>query len=58
MESNSNSRSGWLTAGGVLSIVGGAFEVIGGGMAAAVVVSAFIGSSVPPFPGMPSVRGV
>ena len=58
MESSGSHRSGWLTAGGVLSIVGGAFEVIGAGMAAAVVVSAFIGSSVAPFHCMPSIRGV
>ena len=30
MESNSNSKSGLLTAGGVLSIVAGVLEVIGG----------------------------
>jgi hypothetical protein len=30
MESTGNSKSGLLTAGGVLSIVAGAFEVIGG----------------------------
>jgi hypothetical protein len=30
MESNSNSKSGLLTAGGILSIVAGVLEVIGG----------------------------
>jgi hypothetical protein len=30
MASNGSKRSGLLTAGGILSIVGGAFEVIGG----------------------------
>jgi hypothetical protein len=30
MASNGNKRSGLLTAGGILSIIGGAFEVIGG----------------------------
>lgn len=32
MASNGNDRGGLLTAGGILSIVGGAFEVIGGGI--------------------------
>ena len=30
MAANGNSRGGLLTAGGILSIIGGAFEVIGG----------------------------
>ena len=58
MESSGSRRSGWLTAGGVLSIVGGAFEVVGGGMAAAAVVSAFIWSREHRLPGVPCVRGV
>ena len=37
MASNGNSRSGLLTAGGVLSIVEGAFKVIGGGVMVALV---------------------
>jgi hypothetical protein len=37
MASNADSRGGLLTAGGVLSIIAGAFEVIGGGMLAALV---------------------
>jgi len=32
MESSGSRRSGWLTAGGILSIAGGAFEVVGGGI--------------------------
>jgi len=37
MASNGNSRGGLLTAGGALSIVAGAFEVIGGGIMVALV---------------------
>jgi hypothetical protein len=37
MTSNGNSRGGLLTAGGALSIVAGAFEVIGGGIMVALV---------------------
>jgi len=37
MVSNGNSRGGLLTAGGALSIVAGAFEVIGGGIMVALV---------------------
>jgi len=32
MASNGSERGGLLTAGGILSIIGGAFEVIGGGI--------------------------
>jgi hypothetical protein len=39
MESSGNHRSGLLTAGGILSIIGGTFEVIGGGALVALVVS-------------------
>jgi hypothetical protein len=39
MESNGAGRSGLLTAGGILSIIGGAFELIGGGAIMALVVS-------------------
>jgi hypothetical protein len=53
MESSGSHRSGLLTAGGVLSIVGGAFQVIGGGIGTALVVSAFIGRSLRPFQGVP-----
>jgi hypothetical protein len=44
VESSGSRRSGRLTAGGVLSIVGGAFEVVGGGTGLAVVVKLFIWS--------------
>jgi len=37
MASNGNNRGGLLTAGGILSIVAGAFEVIGGGIMVALV---------------------
>jgi len=39
MESNNSHRSGLLTAGGILSIIGGAFEIVGGGAMVALVVS-------------------
>ena len=58
MASNGSERGGLLTAGGILSIIGGAFEVVGAGMAVAVVVCAFIESGGAPFPDVPSVRGV
>jgi hypothetical protein len=57
MESSGSHRSGLLTAGGVLSIVGGAFEVIGGGIGTALVVSAFIGRCLRPFQGVPFLPG-
>ena len=44
MESSGSHRSGLLTAGGILSIVGGAFEVIGGGIVTAFVMSRIIWS--------------
>jgi hypothetical protein len=39
MESNGSHRSGLLTAGGILSIVGGAFEVVGGGTMVGLVIA-------------------
>jgi hypothetical protein len=39
MESSGGRRSGLLTAGGILSIIGGAFEVIGGGAMVALALS-------------------
>jgi hypothetical protein len=53
MESSGSQRSGLLTAGGVLSIISGAFQVIGGGIASALLIAAFIGSHLRPFQGMP-----
>ncbi len=38
MASNGSDRGGLLTAGGILSIVGGAFEVIGGGIMVVLVI--------------------
>jgi len=53
MESSGSHRSGLLTAGGILSIISGAFQVIGAGIATGLVVAAFIGSRLRPFEGMP-----
>jgi hypothetical protein len=39
MASNASERSGWLTAGGILSIVGGSFEAIGGGILVGLIVA-------------------
>ena len=53
MESSASQRSGLLTAGGVLTVISGAFQVIGGGIASALVIAAFMGSRLRPFQGMP-----
>jgi hypothetical protein len=58
MESSGSHRSGLLTAGGVLSIAGGALEVFGAGMLVAIAVSVFIWSREHPVTGVPSVPGV
>jgi hypothetical protein len=58
VESSGSHRSGLLTAGGVLSIVGGAFEVVGAGMLVAIAVSVLIWSREHPVTGVPSVPGV
>ena len=47
-----------LTAGGVLSIIVGAFELVGAGILVAVAVSTFIWSREHPITGVPSVPGV
>jgi hypothetical protein len=57
MESSGSQRSGLLTAGGVLSIIGGAFQVIGGGIATALLLAALIGSHLRPFEWMPFLPG-
>jgi hypothetical protein len=57
MESSASERSGLLTAGGVLSIISGALQVIGGGIGSALVIAAFIGSNLRPFQGMPFLPG-
>jgi hypothetical protein len=46
MESSGSHRSGLLTAGGILSIVGGSFEVIGGGIIVLIVYTTVL----PPLP--------
>jgi hypothetical protein len=39
MDSNGSHKSGLLTTGGILSIIGGAFEVIGGGIMVGLVIA-------------------
>jgi hypothetical protein len=58
MESSSNHRSGVLTAGGVLSIIAGAIEVIGGLAAVAgLVVGGILFDRIHPFLPMPWMQG-
>jgi hypothetical protein len=57
MESSGSHRSGLLTAGGVLSIISGALQIIGGGIASALVIIALIGSNLRPFQGLPLLPG-
>ena len=45
MESNGNSKSGLLTAGGVLSIIGGVLEVIAGGIVVGIGIHNIIGGT-------------
>jgi len=57
MAANGSNRSGLLTAGGILSIIGGAFEVIGGGIVVALVMSPGLRHMLlPPIP-MPWLPG-
>jgi hypothetical protein len=58
VQSSDSRRSGLLTTGGVLSIIGGTFELVGAGMLVAVAVSTFIWSREHPVTGVPSVPGV
>jgi ABC-type multidrug transport system permease subunit len=53
MESNGNSKSGLLTAGGVLSIIGGALEVIAGGIVVALILSNVVRDTLLPLLPMP-----
>jgi ABC-type multidrug transport system permease subunit len=53
MESNGNSKSGLLTAGGVLSIIGGALEVIAGGIVVALMLSTVVRQELLPLLPMP-----
>jgi hypothetical protein len=56
MESNSNSKSGLLTAGGVLSIIAGVLELIGGGLVVGTGIYTIIGGSLWPSPRIPWVQ--
>ena len=53
MESNGNSKSGLLTAGGVLSIIGGILEPIGGGIVVGIVIHYLIRGPLWPIPHIP-----
>jgi len=53
MESSGSHRSGLLTAGGILSIVGGALEMIFGAVVTALTMSGVIPGVFRPFPPMP-----
>lgn len=53
MASNGSERGGLLTAGGILSIIGGAFEVIGGGTVVALIMSPGLRRMLLPLPPMP-----
>ncbi len=56
MESNGNSKSGLLTAGGVLSIIGGVLEVIAGGIVVGIGIHNIIGGTLWPVPHIPWVE--
>jgi len=64
MESNGNSKSGLLTASGVLGIIGGVLELIGGGIVLGIGIENIIGGpfwfipDIPWFPGREIVAGV
>ena len=53
MESNGNSKRGLLTAGGVLSIIGGVLEAIAGGIVVGIGINNIIGGPWWPMPHMP-----
>jgi hypothetical protein len=53
MEANGNSKSGLLTAGGVLSIIGGILEAIGGGIVVGIGIHYLIRGSLWPIPDIP-----
>ena len=53
MASNGDSKGGLLTAGGILSIVGGALEMIFGAVVTALTMSGVIPGVFRPFPPMP-----
>ena len=53
MEANGNSKSGLLTAGGVLSIIGGILEAIGGGIVVGIVIHYLIRGPLWAIPDIP-----
>ena len=53
MESSGNSKSGLLTAGGVLSIIGGILEAIAGGIVMGIGIHSIIGGTLWPLPHIP-----
>ena len=55
MESNGNSKSGLLTAGGVLSIIAGVLEVIAGGIVVGIGINNIIGGTLWPLEHIPGV---
>ena len=64
MESNGNNRSGLVTAGGILSIIGGILQAIAGGIVVGVIIHYLIRGSfwfmldISCFPGKEIVAGV
>ena len=57
MESNGDSKGGLLTAGGVLSIIGGVLEAIIGGIVVGIVIHYLVGGPLWPPPHIPWVWG-
>jgi hypothetical protein len=57
MESNGDSKGGLLTAGGVLSIIGGVLEAIIGGIVVGIVIHYLVGGPLWPLPHIPWVWG-
>ena len=55
MASNGNSKGGLLTAGGVLSIIGGVLEAIAGGIVVGIGINNIIGGTWWPLPHIPWV---
>ena len=57
MESSGNSKSGLVTAGGVLSIIGGVLEAIAGGIVVGIGINNIIGGPFVPLHHIPWVQG-
>jgi hypothetical protein len=57
MESSGSHRSGVLTAGGVLSIIAGALQIIGGGIAVAVLIGLTVWGRMHYLPAVPWMPG-